>query len=115
MGASANRNSSLRDGDWLTSKQSGIFFAGAKAVPTGERSLILNEKLGILMRIRGWPEEHRALGMGGRAVWGSLQPSNHKFLFSFQPWSRAVDKCLAEPREIQKGTKAENIFQRATL
>ena len=64
------------------------------------------------MRIRGWPEEHRALGIGRE---GSLGLSNHKFLFSFQPWSRAVDKCLAEPREIQKGTKAENIFQRATL
>lgn len=52
MGVNANKNSSSWDGDWLTSKQSGIFFVGAKAVPTGECSLILNEKLGILMRIR---------------------------------------------------------------
>lgn len=96
-------------------KQSGIFFVGAKAVPTGECSLILNEQLGILMRIRGWPEEHRALGMGGMAPWDSPQPSNHKFLFPFQPWSQTADECLAEPRQIQKGTKAKNIFHHANL
>lgn len=92
MGVSANRNSSLRDGDWLTSKQSGIFFAGAKAVPTGERSLILNEKLGILMRIRGWPEEHRALGMWGRAAWGppAQQPQILVLLPALEPSSGQV-------------------------
>lgn len=105
MGVSANRNSSLRDGDWLTSKQSGIFFAGAKAVPTGERSLILNEKLGILMRIRGWPEEHRALGIGRE---GSLGLSSPATTNSCSPSSLGAEQwtsALLSPEKFRRELK----------